>query len=91
MIVRVMEEDQYQIDDAHASEFERLDNELLATVRQHDQVAFLASLTALVQFVRDNGQRVPYIEIVPSDIVVPAPDMTLAEAEQFLTTDTTTP
>ena len=91
MIVRVMEENQYRLDDAHAPEFERLDQELLTTVHQHDQAAFLTALAALLQFVRDQGEPVPYTEVMPSDIVVPAEDMTLAEAEQFLDTDTTTP
>ena len=84
MIVRVMEEGQYRLDDAHAAEFERLDGDLLSSVNRKDQLGFTISLSRLLQFVRTQGQRVPNIEIVPSDMIIPAEDMTLADAQQFL-------
>ncbi len=87
MIVRIMEEDQYRLDDHEAAEFEQLDHALLEAVSNDDQAAFLMALNNLVSFVREKGSKVPYTEIVPSDAVVPAEDMTLAEAKQMLEND----
>jgi hypothetical protein len=90
VIVRIMEEDQYRLDDQEATEFEQLDHTLLEAVHASDQAAFLMALNALLGFVRDKGAKVPYTEIVPSDAVVPAEDMTLAEAKELLDADTST-
>jgi hypothetical protein len=40
MIVRIMEEDQYRLDDHEAAEFEQLDHALLEAVSNDDQAAF---------------------------------------------------
>jgi hypothetical protein len=84
MIVRIMEDDQYRLDDRESAEFEQQDQALLAAVQASDQAAFLTTLTALLNFVRNKGIKVSYTEIVPSDVVVPAEDMTLAEAKILL-------
>jgi hypothetical protein len=86
MIVRIMEEDQYRLDDAESAEFERIDHALTAAATAGDQVVFDQQLTALIGYIRRHGEKVPYTEIVPSDIVVPAPDMTLDEAREVLAT-----
>ncbi len=84
MIVRVMEEDQYRLDDAEGAHFEQLDQALLTAVQGDDQVQFMAARDALLAYVREHGTKVGYTEIVPSDIVVPAEDITLAEARELL-------
>ncbi len=89
MIVRIMEENQYRLDDQAVSQFEHLDQGLTDAVHAGDQLAFQSALSALLAFIRAQGVPVPYTEIVPSDVVVPTEDMTLAEAREFL--DTTTP
>jgi hypothetical protein len=84
MIVRIMEDDQYRLDDQESAAFEQQDQALLAAVQAGDQAAFLTTLTDLLNFVREKGAKVPYTEIVPSDVVVPAEDMTLDEAKTLL-------
>lgn len=84
MIVRILEDDQYQLDDAHAAEFDQRDRGLLAAVEADDHVAFHTLLADLLAFIRANGTHVPLEEIVPSDFVVPTDDMTLAEAKAVL-------
>jgi hypothetical protein len=91
MIVRVMEENQYRLDDAHKAEFDRLDQELLLAAHSQDQMAFQQKLTELLRFVREQGEGVPYTEVVPSDVVIPAEDMSLAEVQQLLDSDLPTP
>lgn len=84
MIVRIMEEDQYTIDDSHAKKFEQLDQALLSSVHGQGTVEFHKALTNLHHYIRQHGQKVPHTEIVPSDLVVPAVDMTLAEAKDLI-------
>jgi hypothetical protein len=87
MIVRVLEEEQYRLDDAHLPTFEERDRALQIAVEDDDHAAFQAALTDLLAFVRANGVIVPIEEIIPSDVVVPAEDMSLAEAKQLLEND----
>jgi len=91
MIVRVMEENQYRLDDAHKPEFDRLDQELLEAAHSQDQMAFQQKLTELLRFVREQGESVSYTEVVPSDVVIPAEDMSLAEVQQLLDSDLPAP
>jgi hypothetical protein len=84
MIVRIMTDNQYRIDDGHSTEIARLDNELMDAVEAHDDRRFHATLDQLIQHVRQNGQVVPDDEVVPSDMMVPAPDMTLDEAHELV-------
>lgn len=84
MIVRIMAEGQYRVTDEHMREVQRLDDELDHAVAANDDNAFTATLQQLVEFVRQHGQIVPDEEVVPSGLIVPAPDMTLAEAQAQL-------
>lgn len=84
MIVRIMAEGQYRITDEHMSEVQRLDDQLDHAVEANDDGAFAATLQQLVTFVREHGQMVPDEEVIPSGLIVPAPDMSLAEAQAQL-------
>jgi hypothetical protein len=86
MIVRIMTEDQYRLGDDHLAEVRRLDDALEAALNGGDAPAFAAALRQLVDFVRQNGAPVPMDEVVPSDLIIPAPDMTLEEAKARLQT-----
>lgn len=84
MIVRILSDNQYRLDEQHKPALAQLDNRLLEAVQQDDQVAFSRLLSQLVRLIRENGQLVPHHELVASDVIVPAPDMTLHEAKQYL-------
>jgi hypothetical protein len=84
MIVRIMADNQYRIDEANSPTIAKLDDELLAAVEANDQARFDAVLRQLVEHVHASGQLVPDEELVPSDLMIPAPDMSLAEAHQVL-------
>ncbi len=84
MIVRILSENQYRIDDSHMQAIAGLDNELLEAVHQSDHDHFHSLLNQLLNLIRQNGQQVPDEELVTSDLIVPAPDMTLAEAKKYL-------
>ncbi len=84
MIVRIMADNQYRIEDEQTGEITRLDDELLAAMDANNQTQFHSALLRLIEHVEQNGQVVPDDELVPSDLMIPAPDMTLAEAHAVL-------
>lgn len=84
MIVRILSENQYRIDDGHMQAIATLDNELQEAVHKDDHQHFHSLLNQLLNLIRQHGQEVPTDELVTSDLIVPAPDMTLAEAKKYL-------
>ncbi|HEV2237837.1 MAG TPA: hypothetical protein VGR57_14355 [Ktedonobacterales bacterium] len=84
MIVRIMADNQYRVDPEHEAEIARLDAELEAAVHADDDARFRTTLQSLIQHVRDQGKVVPDDELVPSDVMIPAADMTLVEAKDVL-------
>ncbi|HLV97249.1 MAG TPA: hypothetical protein VKT82_01110 [Ktedonobacterales bacterium] len=83
MIVRILSENQYRVDDAHMATITRLDDELQEAVHQADHARFHNLLNQLLVLIRQN-EEVPADELVTSDLIVPAPDMSLEEAKKYL-------
>jgi hypothetical protein len=84
MIVRIMEEGQFELPDTAVDDLNRLDEELEATIHEGEAGTFAEHLTAMQAFVRSNGKPVPDDEIVPSDAVLPPPDISLDELRELL-------
>lgn len=84
MIVRILSDNQYRLDDRYQRAIAQLDDRLLEAVQQGDQAASARLLFQLVRLVQENGQPVPPRELVASDVIVPAPDITLHEAKRYL-------
>ena len=84
MIVRIMGDNQYRVEDTHQPEIARLDGELMDALEASNQQAFQAALEQLTTFVQQHGTTVPDDEVVPSDLMVPATDMTLGEAQEVM-------
>ena len=84
MIARIMTENQYRLSDEDAAELDRLDDPLDDAIQSGDDLAFATALEKVLNFVREHGVVVPVDEVVPSDVIIPAPDMTVAEAQKYL-------
>jgi hypothetical protein len=84
MIARIMTENQYRLSEEDAAALDRLDDPLNAAIQSGDDLAFAVALEKVVAFVREKGTVVPTEEIVPSDVIIPAPDMTVTEARLYL-------
>jgi hypothetical protein len=84
MIVRIMGEGQYALDDAHADLLNSLDAALESAVESGDQAAFTASLTDLLTKVRTLGTAVPDESLEPSDAVLPAEGSEIADVRGML-------
>ena len=85
MIVRIMTEGQFDLPGAYIDDLNKIDNDLVEVVEQEDEAQFATLLKKMLDLVRDNGTPVPVEELVESDLILPEPDITLAEAEEIFT------
>ncbi len=87
MIVRIMGEGQVRLDNAHFTELNKLDDELLAEMESGDEEGFRRTLGALLEAVRGLGASLPDESLEPSELILPAPDATLEEVREMLSGD----
>ena len=80
MIVRISTEGQYDLEDEAVAELNALDNSAVEACDAGDEAAFQEVYGALLAFVREHGTAVPDGELVSSELILPPPDVTLAEA-----------
>ena len=84
MIVRILGEGQFRVDEAATAELQKLDAQLEAAVERDDQQALAAALTALLAQARQ-GAPLPPDSLEPSDVIIPHEDATVAEVRKLLT------
>lgn len=87
MIVRIMGEGQWEVADSHFPELNKLDDELLAEMESGDGEGFRHTLGALLAAIRRLGEPLPDAALEPSELILPAPDATLAEVREMLSDD----
>ena len=84
MIVRIATEGQYDLDDGEADRLNELDNAVVAAVEAGNEDNFHELFDRMIELVRDRGRPVPDEELVESEVILPPPDLSFAEAgEQF--------
>jgi hypothetical protein len=84
MIVRIMGEGQYRLDDSLAPRLAELDSATEDAFAANDQQAMHAALESLAAAVRLNGKRLPDDSLDESDSIVPPVDLTLEEAHKLM-------
>ena len=80
MIVRISGEDQYRLADSEHARLNELENAVGAAVDAGNEDGFTGAYSALLEHVRSHGERIGDDELEGSDIILPPPDLTLAEA-----------
>ena len=83
MIVRILGEGQFDIDDAATPDLNRLDTELEAAVNRNDEAAFTAALHGLLDQVREQGSPLPVDTLEESDLILPPQDASMDELENL--------
>ena len=83
MIVRILTEDQYQLDDTHLPAIAKLDNALEEAASKSDEAQFNTLLHQLIGFIREQGKVVPHEELVTSQMLIPPADMSMQEAKKY--------
>ena len=84
MIVRLMGEGQWRVDDSVYARLNELDDELAKAVEAGDEAALWHGLQALADTVRSNGERLDDADLTPSDAIIPPEDLSLEEARELL-------
>ncbi len=84
MIVRILGEGQFTVDEAHGELLNGLDSGLERSVEAGDEQAFRAALADLLAQVRAIGQQLPDDVLEPSDAVLPGEDSTLDDVRALL-------
>lgn len=79
MIVRLMGEGQYRVDEACVARLNELDGRALEALEREDEAELDARLDEMWQVVREQGERLDDAHLAPSDLLVPPSDLTLEE------------
>lgn len=80
MIVRIATEAQYEVADADIPQLNELDNAAVDACQAADEARFREVFNQLLAFVREHGTLLADDQLVGSDIILPPPDVSLAEA-----------
>jgi hypothetical protein len=84
VIVRLLGEGQFRVDDSLIARLNELDDEVEKAVEDGDERALWTGLQALADTVRENGVKLADDDLTPSDAVIPPEDLSLEEAQELL-------
>jgi hypothetical protein len=84
MIIRILGEGQYDVDDGALDRLNQLDAALENAVDAGDETAFGSALTALLAGVRSVGAAHPADSLDESDLILPPADATIDQVREML-------
>jgi hypothetical protein len=84
MIIRVLHEGQFDLQDDPLGRLNAVDEQLFAAVEARDEPRFRSLLDQALAIVRQSGRALGVDELRPSDLVLPSPDSTLDEVRSLL-------
>jgi hypothetical protein len=84
VIVRIMGEGQYRVDDETAQELNELDDQVSSAVVVGDEEQIRGLLQQLAQAVRDGGERLDDADLSASEAIVPPDDLSVDELRELL-------
>ena len=87
MIVRILGEGQYDLDDHALDALNGLDHQIEQAIEAGDEAAFGTALAALLDGVRTVGVPHDVDSLDESDLILPPPDATIDEVRQLLGDD----
>jgi hypothetical protein len=87
VIVRISTENQYRLPEEHSDRLNELDNAAVVAVDADDEDSFHELFEEMLQFVRTEGHVLDDDELEESDVILPPPDISIAEARSEFTGD----
>ncbi|GAA4212502.1 PspA-associated protein PspAA [Actinocatenispora rupis] len=84
MIVRILGEGQYDVPPVALDELNVHDDAVQEAADAGDEGAFTAALASLLDTVRARGTALDASALVPSELILPAPDAPMAEVQAML-------
>jgi hypothetical protein len=83
MIVRLMGEGQYRVDDGLRVQLNELDDRAQTAINADDEPALDGMLDEMSRLVRERGERLPDDDLSSSDLIIPPSDLTLEETRRL--------
>lgn len=84
MIVRIMSEAQFRLDESHHARLDELDDAVVAKIDAKDEPGYASAFAELLAFVRDSGTVLDDDDLASSHHILPPADLSFEEAgEQF--------
>jgi len=80
VIVRVMAEGQYRLDEGHHARLDELDDLVVARVEAGDEAGYITAFSELLSFVRESGEALGADDLEGSDFMLPPADLSFEEA-----------
>lgn len=87
MIVRLMGEGQYRVEDDLREQLNELDDRAVAALEQEDEPALDDMLDQMWQLVRERGEHLADEDLSPSDLIIPPSDLSLEETKKLFSED----
>ena len=82
MIVRILSEGQYEIENGTVAELHALDDELVRAIGADDEEGFQKAFAELLGRVRDQGRELADDSLEGSDLILPPSDTSFEEAKR---------
>jgi hypothetical protein len=82
MIVRILGEGQFEVEGSLVDRLNAIDNKIVEHVNKGDRKEFKKDLARLISAIKEKGEPIDPVDIVPSDMIVPPEDLTLEEARK---------
>ncbi len=87
MIVRILGEGQYDLEDDALNALNGLDTQIEEAVESGNETMFRVALEGLLAAVRSSGSRHDLESLDESDLILPPPDATIDEVRELLGDD----
>lgn len=87
MIVRLMGDRQYEIDDSVRERLNEMDGRAMAALEKDDEPELDSCLEEMAELVRTEGKPLPDEDLSPSELIIPPSDLTLEETRQLFSED----
>jgi hypothetical protein len=84
MIIRILGRGQFEVDEGRIDQLNELDAALADAVSSGDEGQFRQALTALIDAVCSSAKPLPVDALLPSDIVLPDTDASIADVRELL-------
>ena len=82
MIIRILGEGQFRLDDKHMNDLNKIDNRIVDYMNRGNQTEFMKELDRLISAVKELGEPLDRVEIVQSDLIIPPEDLSFEEARR---------
>jgi hypothetical protein len=83
VIVRLMGEGQWRVDDGLRERLNELDDRALEALERDDEADLDGYLEQMAELVRSEGKELPAEDLSPSDVIIPPSDLTLEETREL--------